>query len=140
MLTAVCMVSGGLDSCVTAALAHSRGLSLAFLHVTYGQLTAAREVKAFNEIADHYQISERFVADIGHLNKIGGSALTDRTIAVPEGELDREGIPVSYVPFRNANLLSIATSWAEVLEARFIYIGAARRAERGLRLPISRLH
>ncbi len=126
MSDAVCMVSGGLDSCVTAAVAHSRGLPLAFLHVNYGQLTAARELRAFNEIADHYQVSERFVADPTHLRKMGGSALTDPSIALPEGELDREGIPVSYVPFRNANLLSIATSWAEVLKARWIYMGAVQ--------------
>jgi len=131
MSDAVCMVSGGLDSCVTAAVAHSRGLPLAFLHVSYGQLTATREFRAFNEIADHYQVSERLVADPTHLSKIGGSALTDSSIAVPAGDLDREGIPVSYVPFRNANLLSIATSWAEVLKARFIYIGAVQEDSSG---------
>ncbi len=131
MSKAVCMVSGGLDSCVTAAVAHSRGLHVAFLHITYGQLTASREVEAFNQIADHYQISERLVADITHLSSIGGSALTDSTIALPQGELDREGIPVSYVPFRNANMLSIATSWAEVLEAQFIYVGAVQEDSSG---------
>jgi len=131
MSNAICMVSGGLDSCVTAAVAHSRGLSLSFLHVNYGQLTAARELRAFNEIADHYQVSERFVADPTHLSKMGGSALTDPSIALPQGDLDREEIPVSYVPFRNANLLSIATSWAEVLKARFIYIGAVQEDSSG---------
>lgn len=131
MSKAVCMVSGGLDSCVTAAVARSRGLPLAFLHVTYGQLTAAREMQAFTEIADHYQISERLVANPAHLSEIGGSALTDRSIPLPEGELDREGVPVSYIPFRNANLLSIATSWAEVLEARFIYVGAVQEDSSG---------
>jgi 7-cyano-7-deazaguanine synthase len=131
MSDAVCMVSGGLDSCVTAAVAHSQGLPLAFLHVSYGQLTAAREFRAFNEIADHYQVSERFVTEPTHLSKMGGSALTDSSIAVPAGELDREGIPASYVPFRNANLLSIATSWAEVLKARFIYMGAVQEDSSG---------
>lgn len=131
MSDAVCMVSGGLDSCVAAAVAHSRGLSLAFLHASYGQLTAARELRAFNEIADHYQVEKRFLADLEPVGTIGGSALTDPSIAVPEGELDREGIPVSYVPFRNANLLSIATSWAEVLKARFIFVGAVQEDSSG---------
>ena len=128
---AVCLVSGGLDSCVSAAVARSRGLPLAFLHVTYGQLAAAREVRAFNEIADYYQVSERLVSDITHLNAIGGSALTDPSIPLPEGKLDREGIPDSYVPFRNANMLSIAASWAEVLGAGFIYIGAVQEDSSG---------
>lgn len=131
MSDAVCLVSGGLDSCVTAAIAHSDSLSLAFLHISYGQLSAKREEEAFTKIADHYQISQRLVSDITHLAHIGGSALTDRSLKMPEGKLDREGIPVSYVPFRNANMLSIATSWAEVLGASAIYIGAVQEDSSG---------
>jgi 7-cyano-7-deazaguanine synthase len=131
MPRAVCLVSGGLDSCVTAAVARSQGLGLAFLHVTYGQLTARREERAFHAIADHYAVPERLVVDVSHLSRIGGSALTDPTIPVPEGVLDREGIPASYVPFRNANFLSIATSWAEVLGAGFIYVGAVEEDSSG---------
>jgi 7-cyano-7-deazaguanine synthase len=131
MSSAVCLVSGGLDSCVSAAVAQSLGLELAFLHVSYGQLTATREEAAFQKIANHYRISKRLVSDITHLSEIGGSALTDSTLEIPEGNLDRQGIPVSYVPFRNANLLSIATSWAEVLGARSIYIGAVQEDSSG---------
>ncbi len=125
------MVSGGLDSCVAAALARSEGFELAFLHVNYGQLTGNREMHAFNEIADHYQVRDRLVAKITHLSKIGGSALTDSSISVPPGDLHRQGIPISYVPFRNAHLLSIATSWAEVLRAICIYIGAVEEDSSG---------
>lgn len=128
---AVCMVSGGLDSCVTAAIARHRGLDLGFLHVNYGQLTESRELRAFHEIADYYQVSHRLVTDIHHLRRIGGSALTDPAIPVPEGNLERPGIPVTYIPFRNANMLSIATSWAEVLKARFIYVGAVQEDSSG---------
>lgn len=125
------MVSGGLDSCVTAAIAHHRGLDLAFVHVNYGQLTESRELRAFHEIAEHYKVSHRLVTDLNHLRRIGGSALTDPDIPVPEGKLDRPGIPVTYVPFRNANMLSIATSWAEVLKANFIYVGAVQEDSSG---------
>ncbi len=131
MAQAVCMVSGGLDSCVAAALARSEGFELAFLHVNYGQLTGNREMHAFNEIADHYQVRDRLVAKITHLSKIGGSALTDSSISVPPGDLHRQDIPISYVPFRNAHLLSIATSWAEVLRAICIYIGAVEEDSSG---------
>ena len=131
MAQAVCMVSGGLDSCVAVALARSEGFELAFLHVNYGQLTGNREMHAFNEIADHYQVRDRLVAKITHLSKIGGSALTDSSISVPPGDLHRQDIPISYVPFRNAHLLSIATSWAEVLRAICIYIGAVEEDSSG---------
>jgi 7-cyano-7-deazaguanine synthase len=128
---AVCLLSGGMDSCVTAAVAHSQGLETAFLHVTYGQRTARRERRAFEEIADHYNVRQRLVADVEFLHHIGGSALTDPAIALPEGHLDRPGIPASYVPFRNGNLLSIAASWAEVLQSRFIYMGAVEEDSSG---------
>ncbi len=128
---AVCLVSGGLDSCVTAAIASENNHRLAFLHVTYGQITAARELHAFHEIADFYGVTKRLVADIGYLEEIGGSALIDRSIALPAGDLDRTDIPVSYVPFRNAHLLAIATSWAEVQGARRIYVGAVEEDSSG---------
>ncbi len=104
---------------------------LAFLHVTYGQITAARELHAFHEIADFYRVRKRLVADIGYLKEIGGSALTDQSIALPAGDPDRAEIPVSYVPFRNAHLLVIATSWAEVLGAHSIYLGAVEEDSSG---------
>ncbi len=121
---AVCLVSGGLDSCVAAAVA-ARECELAFLHVNYGQRTEARELKAFHEIADFYGVRLRLVAEVPALKQIGGSALTDQKIAVPEGEISTDRIPVTYVPFRNAHFLAIAVSWGEVLGARFIFIGAS---------------
>ncbi len=120
---AVCLVSGGLDSCVTAAFAKEE-CEIAFIHVNYGQRTQQRELEAFNKIADYYNVEKRLVVDIGYLKKIGGSALTDTSIDVPQDTISTSGIPITYVPFRNAHLIAIATSWAEVIGAQFIYIGA----------------
>ena len=121
---AVCLVSGGMDSCVTAAIARQENDELAFLHISYGQRTEGREQKAFNDIADFYNIEKRLDVSIEYLAKIGGSSLTDETIKVSAADLESKEIPTSYVPFRNANMLSIATSWAEVIQANSIYIGA----------------
>ena len=121
---AVCLVSGGMDSCVTAAVANEEAKALAFLHVSYGQRTEARERRAFEEIADHYHVKQRLVVSLEHLAQIGGSSLTDSRIVIRSADLAGQGIPTSYVPFRNAHLLSIATSWAEVIGANSVYIGA----------------
>ncbi len=121
---AVCLVSGGMDSCVTAAIAAKENLELAFLHVSYGQRTESRERRAFDELADHYGVTKRLAVSIEHLKRIGGSSLTDQSIPVTEANLASREIPTSYVPFRNAHLLSIATSWAETIGAQRIYIGA----------------
>jgi 7-cyano-7-deazaguanine synthase len=128
---AVCLVSGGMDSCVTAAMAAVEYGELAFLHVSYGQRTERRERQAFNDIADHYGVEKRLDVSIEHLAKIGGSSLTDENIAVTEADLASRDIPTSYVPFRNANMLSIAASWAEVLKAEAIYIGAVAEDSSG---------
>ena len=120
-----------MDSCVTAAMARSENDELAFLHVSYGQRTESRERKAFNDIADHYGVEKRLDVSIEYLAKIGGSSLTDETIAVTEADLSSTDIPTSYVPFRNANMLSIATSWAEVIGAHSIYIGAVAEDSSG---------
>jgi 7-cyano-7-deazaguanine synthase len=130
-MSAVVLVSGGMDSCVTAAIAHEVDTSLAFLHISYGQRTEARERKAFNEIADHYGVEQRLDVSIEYLAKIGGSSLTDTNIAVTEANLESIEIPTSYVPFRNANMLAIATSWAEVIGATSIYIGAVAEDSSG---------
>jgi len=122
---AVCLVSGGLDSCVAAAVA-VRDYEPAFLHVNYGQRTEARELRAFHEIADFYQVKYRLVTDVPALKQIGGSALTTEEIPVPEGAVSTDKIPVTYVPFRNAHFLSIAVSWGEVLGAKRIFIGASQ--------------
>ncbi len=128
---AVCLVSGGMDSCVTAAIARAENDELAFLHVSYGQRTEARERQAFEELADHYAVQRRFVASIEYLARIGGSSLTDASIPVAAADLNAPGIPTSYVPFRNAHLLAIATSWAEVIGAQRIYIGAVAEDSSG---------
>ena len=127
----VCLVSGGMDSCVTAAIAATECEELAFLHVSYGQRTEAREQRAFHELADHYGVARRLVASIEYLARIGGSSLTDAQIPVTPADLHARRIPTSYVPFRNAHLLSIATSWAEVVGARGIYIGAVEEDSSG---------
>lgn len=121
--TAVIAVSGGMDSCVTAAIANME-FNLAFAHINYGQRTEKRELKAFNQIADHYRVKERLIIDLTHLAKIGGSSLTDKNISIPKADLNNKSIPTSYVPFRNANILSACVSWAEVLNAKAVFIGA----------------
>jgi len=128
---AVCLVSGGMDSCVTVAMANEENEELAFLHVSYGQRTESRERRAFEDLADHYGVTKRLVASIKYLKTIGGSSLTDKTIEVSEADLSSRGIPTSYVPFRNSHLLSIATSWAEVIGAQRIYIGAVAEDSSG---------
>jgi len=122
---AVVSLSGGMDSCVTAAIAKAQGYELALLHADYGQRTQARERQAYGDIADFYAVppSRRLVIGFDTLKAIGGSALTDDTIALPEGDPERAGVPVSYVPFRNAHLLATCVSWAEVLQARAIFVG-----------------
>jgi len=120
----VVLISGGMDSCVLTAFAAREVREILGLHVNYGQRTEKRELKAFHDICDHFGIEKRFVADIGYLGRIGGSCLTDPSIEVPLGQFSEEGIPISYVPFRNAHFLSIAVSWAEVEGAGAVYIGA----------------
>ncbi len=126
----VVLASGGMDSCVTAAIAH-QDYRLAMLHVAYGQRTEQRELRAFNALADFYQAEHRLVCRLEHLRQIGGSSLTDPQIVVEKADLDRKGIPTSYVPFRNAHFLSIAVSWGEVLGARKIFIGAVAEDSSG---------
>jgi 7-cyano-7-deazaguanine synthase len=127
---AVVLLSGGMDSCVCAALAASEN-DAAALHVSYGQRTEAREQESFFAICDRLGIRNRLVVRNDVFRQIGGSALTDKNIAVPESrDIGRE-IPVTYVPFRNAHFLSAAVSWAEVLGASKIYIGAVEQDSSG---------
>lgn len=127
---AVVLASGGMDSCVTTAIAN-QDYRLAMLHVAYGQRTEERELKAFQALADFYQADHRLACRLEHLEKIGGSSLTDSSIAVEKANLERKDIPSSYVPFRNAHFLSIAVSWGEVLGARKIFIGAVAEDSSG---------
>lgn len=153
---AVVLLSGGMDSCVTAAIARVTH-ELALVHASYGQRTEARERRAFDEIADFYSVRERLAVRLEHFSQIGGSALTDARIAVPEvaqpllpapsgaegaapewpkeNRAARSGcatsIPITYVPFRNAHFLSVAVSWAEVLGAGAVFIGAVAEDSSG---------
>jgi len=130
---AVVLLSGGMDSCVTAAIARQTH-RLALLHASYGQRTEARERRAFEEIAEFYGVDERLVVRFDAFAQIGGSALTDRRIAVPESGAalaPHAAIPITYVPFRNAHFLSAAVSWAEVIGARAIFIGAVAEDSSG---------
>lgn len=131
MQKAVVMISGGMDSTVVAAMIARDGYKIAALHLNYGQRTEARELKAFNDICGHYGIKERLIVDIKYLAEIGGSSLTDKNIEVSKAELDNSTIPTSYVPFRNANILAIATSWAEVIGANTIGVGAMEQDSSG---------
>jgi 7-cyano-7-deazaguanine synthase len=126
----VVLASGGMDSCVTTAIANL-DYRLAMLHVAYGQRTESRELRAFNAVADFYQAAHRMVCHLDHLKQIGGSSLTDDKIAVETANLERQDIPSSYVPFRNAHFLCIAVSWGEVLGARKIFIGAVAEDSSG---------
>jgi 7-cyano-7-deazaguanine synthase len=135
---AVVLLSGGMDSCVCAAIARERHGSskIALVHAGYGQRTQKRERRAFDAIADFYKVDERLVVQLDHFRAIGGSALTDHSIAVPEGHLDTPAsdeskIPVTYVPFRNAHFLSVAVSWAEAIGAGAVYIGAVAEDSSG---------
>ncbi len=120
---AVVAVSGGLDSCVTAAIAN-KDYNLALAHINYGQRTESKELNAFHEIADYYKAEKRLVIDYSHLTKIGGSSLTDKNIEVTDADLVSDKVPSSYVPFRNASILTSCVSWAEVIAAKAIFMGA----------------
>ncbi len=129
-MKAIVLLSGGLDSCVTAAIA-AKDYEPAFLHLNYGQRTEKRELRAFNEIADFYGASHRLVVDARFFNQIGGSSLTDQKMEIAEADLNSQEIPATYVPFRNANILSMAVSWAEVIGAVKIFIGAVEEDSSG---------
>jgi 7-cyano-7-deazaguanine synthase len=131
---AVVCLSGGMDSCVCAALA-ARDYEVYAIHFSYGQRTEARELRSAEDVARIIGARELLPLKIDLFRRIGGSALTDPAIAVPaaaadENEIGSE-IPVTYVPFRNAHFLSAAVSWAEVLGAKTVFIGAVEQDSSG---------
>jgi 7-cyano-7-deazaguanine synthase len=128
--SAVVLVSGGMDSCLTAAIATQDYIPF-FLHINYGQKTERRELKAFHDIADHFNVENRLIVDMPYFKQIGGSSLTDDTIKVSQADLESKTIPSSYVPFRNAAILSVATAWAEIVGAIKIFIGAVEEDSSG---------
>jgi 7-cyano-7-deazaguanine synthase len=127
---AIVLLSGGMDSAVCAALA-VRDYEAAALHISYGQRTEERERRSFSAICDRLGIQDRLLIRNEALRAIGGSALTDETIPVPEAHKMGRDIPVTYVPFRNAHFLSVAVSWAEVIGASKIMIGAVEQDSSG---------
>lgn len=130
MNKAVVLLSGGMDSLVTAAVAQKYNDKVCFLHVNYGQRTEAKELDCFVQICEHYQPLESKIIQMDWLGLIGGSALTDKEIAVKDFDGAKE-VPATYVPFRNANLISAAVSWSEVIGANRIYIGAVEEDSSG---------
>ncbi|MFY9912770.1 MAG: 7-cyano-7-deazaguanine synthase QueC [Candidatus Sulfotelmatobacter sp.] len=127
---AIVLLSGGMDSCVCAALA-VRDYNAAALHISYGQRTEERERQSFLAICRRLNIHDQLNVRNEVFRAIGGSALTDESIAVPTSENIGHEIPVTYVPFRNAHFLSAAVSWAEVLGAKKIFIGAVEQDSSG---------
>ena len=130
---AIVLVSGGMDSCLTAAIANENHENLAFLHLNYGQNTEKKELECYHAICDHYGVStdKRKIIDVSFLKQIGGSSLTDDQIEVKKFQGDSEEIPDSYVPFRNTHIISMAVSWGEVIGASKIYIGAVEEDSSG---------
>ncbi|MGC8768681.1 7-cyano-7-deazaguanine synthase [Calditerrivibrio sp.] len=131
MKRGIVLVSGGLDSCVTAAIAKNMGYSLYFLHINYGQKTEKKELESFYKLADFFKVVGKLIVDISYLKVIGGSSLTVDSMEIERGDLFRKDIPNTYVPFRNGNILSIAVSWAEVIRADRIFIGVVEEDSSG---------
>jgi len=130
MEKAIVLLSGGLDSCVAASIA-IKEYDPYFLHINYKQRTDKKELQSFNNIAEYYGCKNRLIIDLDYLQKIGGSSLTDMQIEVGQGSVDKKTLPNTYVPFRNANMLSIAVSWGEVINAKKIFIGAVEEDSSG---------
>lgn len=127
---AVVVASGGMDSCVTAAVA-GQCYDLAMFHLNYGQRTQKRELKAFRDQAAYFKAPHILVVDADHFRQIGGSSLTDAKIKIPSSGAMSGSIPSTYVPFRNANILAMAVSWAETLGAKKVFIGAVEEDSSG---------
>src|SRR2546426_395925 len=122
-MKAVVLMSGGMDSCVTAAIAR-QNYGIAALHASYGQRTERRELQSFQALAVNFGCVARLAVKLDHFRAMGGSSLTDDNLPIRDADLSSQEIPNTYVPFRNAHFLSIAVSWAEVLGATKIFIGA----------------
>ncbi len=130
-MKAVVLLSGGMDSLVTTAIAHAEGFALAAIHINYGQRTWQKELESFRSICNHYNIEQRLEVNADFLAQIGGSSLTDYSMPVRGADFQDSSIPTSYVPFRNAGFLSMAVSWSEVIGAGRIFIGAVEEDSSG---------
>lgn len=131
--TAIVLLSGGLDSCVTTAIAAQCHDRLALLHLNYGQRTQDRELRAFNDIAAFYAVDPamRLIVGLPSIAAVGGSSLLQNGPALPTAKLGSDDVPSTYVPFRNGQILAIAAGWAEVLGAQAIYVGAVEEDSSG---------
>ncbi len=130
-MNSIVLLSGGMDSTLTAMIARRDSERISALHLNYRHRTERRELKAFEDVCTALDISDRLVVDIEFLRAIGGSSLTDETIEVTKANLEASDIPSSYVPFRNGNFLAVATSWAEAIRADALYIGAVEEDSSG---------
>ncbi|NTW83510.1 MAG: 7-cyano-7-deazaguanine synthase QueC [Chlorobiaceae bacterium] len=130
-MKAVILISGGMDSLVTTAIAIAQEFEPAAMHINYGQRTWKKELESFQSICSHYGITRRLEVDAAYLSSIGGSSLTDYSMPVSGPDLQGTTIPTSYVPFRNAQFLSMAVSWSEVIGAERIFIGAVEEDSSG---------
>jgi 7-cyano-7-deazaguanine synthase len=130
-MKSVVLLSGGMDSTLTATMAKGESDTIAAIHFNYRHRTERRELKAFGDVCDRLGIAERLVVDVEVLRQIGGSSLTDESIPVTKADLTATEIPNSYVPFRNGTFLAIATGWAEAIGAKNIYIGAVEEDSSG---------
>ena len=127
---AVCIISGGMDSALSAKIAQNEGYEIIALHFNYGQRTEHKEVECFRKVADSVDAVERYEIDLPFFEQIGASALTDKSIDIPTGGLE-EGVPVTYVPFRNGIFLSIASAVAEKHGAEALFIGVVEEDSSG---------
>jgi len=127
---AVCIISGGMDSALSAKMAQTDGYEIIALHFNYGQRTETKELESFRKIASSLNASEMYEIDLPFFEQIGASALTDKNIDVPTGGIE-EGVPVTYVPFRNGIFLSIAAAVAEKHEADALFIGVVEEDSSG---------
>ncbi|MBN2460330.1 MAG: 7-cyano-7-deazaguanine synthase QueC [Candidatus Cloacimonetes bacterium] len=129
-LNSIVLVSGGMDSLVTAAVAVQESDAVNFLHITYGQRTQEAERRCFHKLVEFYEPADSMIVDISYLRQMGGSSLTDPALKIQQFGESR-GIPNTYVPYRNGNFIAIATSWAEIIVANRIYIGAVEEDSSG---------
>lgn len=131
MKKAVCIISGGMDSALTAYKAKAEGYEIIALHFDYGQRTEKREREAFYALCDTLDVKAKYCLDLAFLGHIGGSALTDKRIAVPTSGIEDGVVPITYVPYRNGIFLSIAASIAEKEDAEALYIGVVEEDSSG---------
>jgi len=130
MKKAVCIISGGMDSALSAKMAQIDGYDIIALHFNYGQRTEQKELESFRKIAEYLNAIEKYEIDLDFFKQIGASALIDDSLEVPTGGIEA-GVPITYVPFRNGIFLSIATAIAEKHGAEAIYIGVVEEDSSG---------